>query len=184
MLVPDALSRARSESSSGVSGPFLAAAAYCVRQASLRARVRPPNTSPPSVIFSGGVSGRVMALRSGGSVGWVWPKFAGVARPPASFPRAWQRGKVTHAMSEVVAIQVLMIAEYFANRLRDLVKWQSGKVLGNFVVSSLHSLHAMQCNDLQCSATTCNALQRPAMHCNDLQCIATTCNALQSGYVQ
>src|SRR6266851_7626731 len=35
----------------------------------------------------------------------------------------------------------------------------------------------MQCNDLQCSATTCNALQRLAMQCNDLQCSATTCNA-------
>jgi hypothetical protein len=60
--------------------------------------------------------------------------------------------------------------------------WQSGKVLAlgeNPVVASLHLVacnavqrRAMQCNDVQCSATTCNAVQRGAM-----QCKGGTCNA-------
>src|SRR5713101_1480124 len=32
---------------------------------------------------------------------------------------------------------------------------------------------------MQCGATTCNVLQRPAMHCNDLQRPAMHCNEVQ-----
>src|SRR6266851_413897 len=80
-------------------------------------------------------------------------------------------GKDTFGKSQPIVIYDVKLKKYFANRAAKLAKWQTTPFPGTW------SLH--RCNRcMQCGATTCNAVQRPALHCNDLQCNALHCNAV------
>jgi hypothetical protein len=123
----------------------------------------------------------------------VWPRFwrAGLATWQTaprdwraglalarSFPREGARGKVLGGQSQNLVAYGLELREYFANLIANLAIWQSARSWRK--PPSLHrctSLRAMRYNEVQCSATTCNAVQRRAMQCNEVQCSA-------GGYVQ
>src|SRR5713101_5917445 len=85
-------------------------------------------------------------------------------------------------MPQSIAALGLKPNEYFANRIAKLAigkllaLGKSRRCIVAIIACNALQRRAMQCNEMQCTATICNALQRRAMHCKGVRAKSATCN--------